>query len=389
MINGARTASFCDTEVAALTHWSEEEKRSLCITIWVDSKNMRVALCPTKEPKKTIYMTPIKVRKAEDVRGNFENLRSALGSQHCQVVFATMSFAGPVSPDHVVVTNWNCEARERVIHFTQLPFDLFPLDRRRFMNDLEAASYGIIARFLRGSLPVIFSPLWKTETSDTISLDGSSLVLSIGSGFGTSFICRVDSSEHNCVVSSEAGHSQAYPCNFNDPEFELDERIIRFASQKLHGGYHQPEWEDFCANRGLELCYQFVIHEKGHTEGEREKIDHIDIEKIRNLALSGDQDALEAFRLHYRFVIRAAQAMVLGIKCQRVFIISETQVKNYPLMASMSASLQKTFNDHPRKHWFNKVNVYVQQSNSTFALSGGLFLSRVFAVSHQKQSHLE
>ena len=382
---GTRTASFCDTEVAALKKWTPEERKNLCITIWVGSKNMRVALCPAKEPKKTIYMTKIKVGRSEDVINNFETLRNALGSNHCQVVFATMSFAGPVSPDHVVVTNWKCEARERVIHFTSLPFDLFPLDRRRFMNDLEAASYGIIARYMRQSLPAIFAPLWKTPTSDTILLDGSSLVLSIGSGFGTSYICRVDSSEHNCVVSSEAGHAQAYACSPFDPNFDLETRFLKHAAQKLHGGTHQPEWEDFCALRGLELAYQFLKSEKG------EKVEHPpDYETIRQLAIEkNDQDAIEAFKIHYRFVMRAAQSMVLAIQCQRVFIISEDQVKNAALMPKITDVLQEEFTNHPRSDWLKKVSVYIQQSTSTFALSGGLFLSRVFAVAHAKQSHME
>ena len=384
MNKSTRTASFCDTDVAGLQHWSEEERKNLCITIWVDSKNMRVALCPAREPRKTIYLTNIHVSKSGDVLGNFESLRNAFGSHKCQVVFATMSFAGPVSPDHVVVTNWKCEARERVIHFTSLPFDLFPLDRRRFMNDLEAASYGIIARHLRQNLPAIFEPLWKTPTSDTITLDGSSLVLSIGSGFGTSYICRQDSSEHNCVVSSEAGHSQAYTCDPSDPYFEIESEFLKYAAQKLHSGSHQSEWEDFCALRGLELAYQFF------KSRNKIKVEQTDYEKIRQLAIDEtDPDAVEAFKMHYRFVIRAAQSMVLAIRCQRVFIISETQVKNRKLMPKLAPILQQEFWNHPRCDWLKQVNIYIQQSTSTFALSGGLFLSRVFAVAHSKQSHME
>ena len=385
MLKSTRTASFCDTDVAGLRNWTEEERKNLCITIWVDSKNMRVALCPAREPRKTIYLTNIHVSKSADVLGNFESLRNAFGSHKCQVVFATMSFAGPVSPDHVVVTNWKCEARERVIHFTSLPFDLFPLDRRRFMNDLEAASYGIIARHLRQNLPSIFEPLWKTPTSDNITLEGSSLVLSIGSGFGTSYICRQDSSEHNCVVSSEAGHSQAYACDPSDPYFEIESEFLKYAAQKLHSGSHQSEWEDFCALRGLELAYQFF------KSRNKNKVDQqADYEKIRQLAIEGsDPDAMEAFKMHYRFVMRAAQSMVLAIRCQRVFIISETQVKNKKLMPKLAPILQQEFWNHPRGDWLKQVNVYIQQSTSTFALSGGLFLSRVFAVAHSKQSHME
>lgn len=384
-----RSASFSDTEVAALKDWSDADRRNLCLTIWVDSEKMRVAMCPVHAVKKAIYMMPIPVTKNAEVQANFEGLRSAYAKYRCTVVFATMSFAGPVSQDHVVVTNWQCEARERVIHFTQLPFDLFPLDRRRFMNDLEAASYGLIAKYLINSLPLIFQPLWeshsqKSADKPTISLDGSSLVLSIGSGFGTSFICRDDSCDHNCVVSSEAGHGQAITCDEKDPNYTEELGFIRFVSQKLHGSSHQPEWEDVCACRGLELAYQYLKLKKRVEEETWPNY-----EKIRSYAMSNeDPDALTAFKMHYRFVMRAAQSMVLGIQCQRVFIISERQVQNRPLMLQIADDLQQAFEDHPRAEWFKKITVYIQKSPSSFSLSGGLFLSRVLAVAHQRQSHL-
>ena len=381
-----RTASFCDTDLNALKNWTPEERKDLCLTVWVDSKFMTIALCPAKEPRKTIYMQRIAVTKREEVLNNFEMLRNAFGSNECQVAYSTMSFAGPVSSDNVVVTNWKCEARERVIHFTSLPFDLFPLDRRRFMNDLEAASYGIIARNLRNNLHLIFKPLWKIyeDEDEHIHLDGSSLVLSIGSGFGTSYICRADSSENNCVVSSEAGHSQAYQCSYEDPQYELEQKLFKYCTEKVHASSHQPEWEDFCAIRGVEMIYTFLKKEKGEIIDPR----HADYELIRQLAFSGrDPDALEAFRIQYRFVIRAAQSLVLAIKCQRVFIISEYQVKCYPLMERFAADIRNEFENHPRRTWLNDVHVYVQESTSTFALSGGLFLSRVFAVAQSKQAH--
>jgi glucokinase len=297
-----------------------------------------------------------------------------------------MSFAGPVSQDHVVLTNWKCEARERVIHFTHLQVDLFPLDRRRFMNDLEAASYGIIAKSLGQSLSKIFFPILDPSLAGSpISLDGSSLVLSIGSGFGTSFICRTDCSDHNCVISSEAGHSQAITCSATDPNYQDEIDFTRFVSQKMHGGSHQPEWEDLCACRGLELAYQFIKVKRRMIE--LETFPHY--AEIQDAALTGsDPDALWAFRLHYTFVFRAAQTLSLSIQCQRVFLISNRQVKNLEVVRQMANDLKAAFEDHPRPHWWPKVVVYMQAYSSSFSLSGGLFLSRVLAVAHQRQSHI-
>lgn len=382
----SHSASFSDTDLAALKDWEEDNRRNLCLTIWVDSQNMQIAMCPVNTPKRAIYMQPIPVSKSSEVLTNFDNLRGAFAKYKCTVVFATMSFAGPVSQDHVVVTNWQCEARERVIHFTQLPFDIFPLDRRRFMNDLEAASYGIIAKYLSSSLKSIFIPVWENETTkEPVTLTGSSLVLSIGSGFGTSFICREDSCDHNCVVSSEAGHGQAVLCSEKDPQYQREVDFIQFVSQKLHGGSHQPEWEDLCACRGLELAYQFLKIKGRQVDLETWP----NYDQIRQLALGNeDSDALDAFKIHYRFVIRAAQTLALGIQCQRVFLISRRQVKNANIMQKISEDLKSSFEDHPRAEWFKKIAVYMQRVDSSFSLSGGLFLSRVLAVAHQRQSHL-
>ena len=85
--------------------------------------------------------------------------------------------------------------------------------------------------------------------------------------------------------------------------------------------------------------------------------------------------------------MRAAQSMAIGIQCQRVFIINQVQVLNAPLMSQLSNNLQETFEDHPRSSWFKKIAVYVQNITSMFPLSGGLFLSRVFAYTNHNQLH--
>jgi glucokinase len=378
-----RSGSFNAVDLQGLKAWSPEDRRNVCLTIWVNSQNLQVAVCAIGEGARPIYLPYVPVTKSSEVNGHFDHLRGNIAAHGGSIIFATMSFAGPVSQDHVVVTNWECEARERVIQFTQLPFDLFPLDRRRFMNDLEAASYGIIAKYLTGSLPAIFAPVWASPDVP-ISIAGSSLVLSIGSGFGTSFICRHDSSDHNCVVSSEAGHGQAITCSARDPNYDDEVKFIRYVSQRLHGGSHQPEWEDLCAIRGLELAFQWLKHERKRVELDPP----LNYDQIRALAeAEEDVDAVAAFKMHYRFVIRAAQTLTLGIQCQRVFLISTRQVRNFEIMKRIGAELRPTFEDHPRPNWFRNIIVYMQKEQSNFSLSGGLFLSRVLAVAHQRQAH--
>jgi hypothetical protein len=184
-------------------------------------------------------------------------------------------------------------------------------------------------------------------------------------------------------VSSEAGHSQVVICSSSDSRYTEEFNFIRYVSRRLHGGSHQPEWEDVCAVRGLELAYQWLKQEKRKVELEVA----LNYDQIRILAEGGDVDALTAFRLHYRFIIRAAQTFALGIQCQRLFLISTRQVRNYEVMKMIGKELKPIFEDHPRPRWFRNILVYTQKELSNFSLSGGLFLSRVLAVAHQRQIH--
>ena len=394
MLLSTHSYSFSDSDFASLSKWTNEELNNVCLSIWINSNDMRIAVCPApisnsesekNAPKKAINVPAFKVSKSSDVHEKFHSISAVFAQHNCTVVFATMSFAGPVSQDHVVMTNWQCEARERVIHFTQLPFDVFPLDRRKFINDLEAASYGIIAK--ESVFSEVFEQLFvendNIEEEEEMKLDGSSLVLSIGSGFGASYICRSGCNDYNCVVSSEAGHCQVILCSNKDPMYQTELSFIKFVSQKLHGGSHQPEWEDLCATKGLVLAYMFLKLQKNPNQTE-----FLNYDEIREMALKNDdKDAIIAFKLHFRFIMRAAQTLCLGIPCQRVFLISSSQVKNYEIIKSIIHELKIVFEDHPRSEWFKNIKVYTQKALSNFSLSGGLFLSKNLAKLHRRESH--
>jgi hypothetical protein len=57
-------------------------------------------------------------------------------------------------------------------------------------------------------------------------------------------------------------------------------------------------------------------------------------------------------------------------------------------MEIIGEDLKVAFEHHPRSDWFKNIIVYMQKMASNFSLSGGLFLSRVLAVAHQRQAHL-
>jgi len=382
MLYQRTTPSFSEVDFESISKWSSEDRQSIILTIWVDCVNIQAGISSLANPKKTMYFSPVSVSNSSDAYGVLQTLRTKIAFNKCNVCYSVISFAGPVLSDHVVITNWNCESKEKVIHFTQIPYELAPIDRRNFINDLEASSYGIIARYFSESIDSIFDLLWKTpKTSGKCSISGSSLVLWIGSGFGCSFICRDDFTDSNSVVSSEAGHSQAFMCDPGSSDFVFEKDFFSYVSQRFYSKSHQPEWEDLCSFRGLEEIYSYFCMINHATQSRKYLY-----QEILSMALKHDEIALKSFFWFYKFIIRASQSFCFAVRCQRVFIISDFQVQSYEILMSFKDRLQKEFYSHPRSEWLENTEVFVQKQKSMFPLSGGIFLSRIHALGLKNNS---
>lgn len=366
--------SFSDTEITALEKWTDEDRLNLCLTMWVDSIGFGFALCPVTDLKKAIYLIQPDALSANDVYNAIESLRTAIMKYNCSISYASMSFAGPPSPDNVIITNWNCSASSRIIIFSEIPFDVFPLDRRLYLNDIEACSYGIIHKSLENSLPKLFTSYWNKIKNDQIPINGSSCIFSISDGTGISFICKDGAGFHNCVVSTEAGHT-IFSVNPIDEKHKMETDFLYYLSRKLYAGRIMPEWEDVCAYKGLTRLYSYLKKKQKIKMKEWPSYD-----EIWKMAVNDeDDDAKLAFKIHYGFIMVAAQSLSLISSCKRVFVISKKLPNELSIIEKNKDFLKEVFEDHPRNYWLKDVRVYFQKAESHFVLSGGLYLSKIYS----------
>lgn len=373
------------SDASDIKNWPDELKKNLCVNIYVDSDKMAAAFNSLGTEK--IATTEIVLcKKASDVISFLEEIREMIVKLECNVLFSVLSVAGPISHDHVAVTNWPADLSERVLYFDSLPFEVIPIGRRFFLNDIEAAAYGLIAHDEHGTLESLFTQLWSSEKDSPLTLKGSTLVASIGPGEGVANIASDHFTGKKFVISSELGHSQAYGHALTGQ----DAAFLEYVSRTVYAGVHLPEWEDFGSYRGLQLAYRFLTQpseENDETIGSEEYVELVE------RANHGDSVALEAFKLHYRFIIRGVQSMAMAVACQRVLIVSIAQVMNTPLVLTFADELKRVYEDHPRSEWFQKVPVYVQKEFSLFPLDGGIAVAahkaREYMIEKQTEDELE
>ena len=223
-----------------------------------------------------------------------------------------------------------------------------------------------------------------------MSLRGTTLVVSIGPGEGVASISEDSITGKKFVIRSELSHGQ----NYGHELSEQDAAFLAFVSRTVYSGVHLPEWEDFGSYRGLELAFMFLQQGSRAKDENDEEIDWLSLPgqaylDIVDRAKEGDPLALEAFRLHYRFIMRGLQSMALAVACQRVLLVSVAQVKNTPLVLSFAKDLKRIYEDHPVSEWFQKVPVYVQKTFSLFPLNGGLAVAKQKAKEYVFEKQME
>ena len=375
--------SQAESDFACIRKWPEELRKTLCVNIYVDSDKMAASVTPFRSTQ--VASTEIlPCEKASDVLAFLEQIRQSFVKLGCHVLFSVMSVAGPISHDHVAVTNWGADLNERVIYFDSVPFEVIPIGRRFFLNDIEAAAHGIIAHGECGSLERLFTKLWACERESSVNLSGTTLVVSIGPGEGVAGISEDRVTGKKFVIRSELGHGQHHGNSLSDQ----DVAFLAYVSRMVYAGVHLPEWEDFSAYRGLQLAHQFLTQESDDDFDWRSSPSQAYID-IVDKAKAGDPVALEAVKLHYRFIIRGVQSMAMAFACRRVLLISVAQVKNTPLILTFADELKRVYEDHPRTEWFQKVPVYVQQEFSLFPLNGGLSVAKQKAKEYIQEKQME
>ncbi|OHT17109.1 hypothetical protein TRFO_12621 [Tritrichomonas foetus] len=327
--------AFMDFE--NISKWSQSDRQHVCLGIFVDSEKIIMGVSSLNRPEIKIYSDIHYFDKTFDFFNEIEKVKNIFIANDCQVLFSVMSVAGSISHDHVMISTLIRGTHEQVILFNDLPYEIFPLDRRLFINDTVTAAYGIISIHENGNLSDYFLDSWNQQSKENISLDGTSIVLSFGSKNGVAFIIEDEIDHQKRVISSELSHSQIQTQNMN----EIEKEFVKFISQKIYASAFVPEWDDVSSYRGLELAYAFVnphlkdsiYLDENHNDGDH-STEYVKFSQIQAMAASGDKGALKAYILYYRMITYTTQFMSLALSnIKRIFLISTEDFRNKKLIS--------------------------------------------------------
>jgi len=183
---------------------------------------------------------------------------------HVQAAAAVVDVAGPVTENgsKAELTNYSTTisgqegVASRILVSAQLPSSLFPPGKTRFLNDLEAACFGLMKLSGDGHIEDYFVPLCEGKGERNIKFRPGStyVVCSVGTGLGSGVIKYVTGRMHE-VIPLEAGHCTVTPYPPNHPLRKYSERVNTYLAKRLYNDTNDVEWEDVCSGRGIGNCF--------------------------------------------------------------------------------------------------------------------------------------
>jgi hypothetical protein len=140
------------------------------IGVDVGATNFRTAFILTNDNNvNTIFEIKLQSHNMNELRNFYaqlgERVVNALGRSPESSVLA---LAGPIKGDTVEITNYDEGARD--LHVNELTDTLFPKGRTKFINDLEAACYGIISLGVENRLNDYMASFWVSNENSTVNV---------------------------------------------------------------------------------------------------------------------------------------------------------------------------------------------------------------------------
>nr|Q9GTW9.1 RecName: Full=Glucokinase 1; AltName: Full=Glucose kinase 1; AltName: Full=Hexokinase-1 [Trichomonas vaginalis]AAG17616.1 glucokinase [Trichomonas vaginalis] len=365
--------------IQQIKEWKRGSTLPICLGCDVGGSGLRVRLSDFHDSAKYVDLGHAKAQKTAELLKVLEDLQQKILQVEPTTVClgAAIAVAGPIKNNTVILTNWKGPAEERTLSITQLPKGLFPKDRSYFLNDLEAGAYGVIAAYEQSILEENFVQLF-TDRAPTgpILAKGRTAVLAMGSGLGAALVTRTPLLKNPLVLPTELGHLQIAPNMATHKYFQDEQELIQHISDHYYGGKLDPEYEDICSGRGLQLAFQFY-HKK--LTGEVLPLEQIDAGDVAKKAIAGEKDAYNALRAHYIFYLRAAKAIATSLSCESCVLSLDNQVKNHPFVMKIAKELEEEFYEFIRPDWMTSVRVYSQKSILNFNILGTDYMAHAIA----------
>jgi glucokinase len=274
------------------------------------------------------------------------------------------------------VTNYPGSDEDRHVKRERLPTFLFPDNNTHFINDLESTCYGITALNEENVLGDYFKPLWLSSGEEKVAMRPIHyIVLAVGTGLGIACILSLGKGSRRMkyqVMPMEFGHTTVSLIGTHNMAFKEEFELVASLSQQLYKSKHMLEYEDIVSGRGLLATYNVL------TANTPEAKKHVEPEDIATSALADPpcKYATEALLLHYRFLMRIAKNLAIGLQAKGLFLAGDNQVANNPFFEKYLDVMREEFLDHPKRSWIIDVDLFTQTKSFNINLRGALFVAR-------------
>eukprot|EP01132_Coremiostelium_polycephalum_P000823 gene823-1029_t len=277
--------------------------------------------------------------------------KTTLLPKHCCI-----DIAGPsLNDDEYDLTNYI--VTDRRLNRKHLPKVLCPYESTTFLNDLESGCYGLVSLLITSKESDVFKPFVKRTTATSKNV--VYVVLAAGTGLGAGIIYK--SGDQYTVIASEFGHITVCPYDKNHPSYQVERQFFDAMeshleqSEKDKRKVFSVEYEDIVSGRGLVATYD-ILKKQGTESLSSVKISQQAIENKNN----PNDDAFKSMLTHYRYLMRAAREMCVGLYGKGVYLMGDNMVKNKEVISAFEGELMNEFMNHPKTAWLEKVSVYAQ-----------------------------
>jgi len=362
-----------DSEVSSALSKLDNATAGYVVGVDIGGTNARVAV--GNLDGQYVIVSKFLSTSVPQLRSGLEKLVGSVVNQLGKLPTAVcMAIAGPIQESGKVgeVTNYaSTTLEDRLLRVRDLSPSIFPHAATKFINDLEAACYGILALDNQKKLGEYFSPLWSVEGDNSVELKPAHhAILAAGTGFGCGLLIRLGPQFQ--VYPIEYGHQILPPLGIVHPNRDLDERLSNYLSEKLYAGKYAPENEDIVSGRGIAWVYEFLV------QGRADCPSGLSAAEIVFAATNNPPNkyAVQALTIHYRILMRSAQNMAIALNLKGVLLAGDNQVANDPFVRSILPELKAEFLSHPKVRWIENVPVYAQIKTFNINLFGTLFVAR-------------
>lgn len=366
-----------DEVIKVATGWVESSSTragSIFIVVDIGATNTRCGFCRFNPP--TIVFCKTRVNSSAGLTAFFADVESKLPqSLKGALCGASITVPGPVDSVRNCagpLANFSGEGDAKMVYpERQLPAALFPLGKTILLNDLEAASFGILGAGAWGMFPRLFRTMWRPPTDKPSSAApttnvrdsssplffGHAVVVAPGTGLGAALLHYDRFKRRHSVVPLEFGHT-------NIPARPDDEFLRQYETQVKRGPYN-IEFDDVCSGRGLERLYEYCAAQ-AMNEGSATNIPKtLPAETISVLAMKeGNPVARRAMQRYNDYLMEFCSQMTMGLMPTYIFLAGDNISKNaawYDQPANVAAMQRRYLSHSAERMGFMSRGTVVRQ----------------------------